>query len=116
MEIRLFQWLVPVLVLVFLVNNMLRYYRGRNDLKETLLGGALWIGVALLAVFPDVISKFLAEILGFKSNTNAILFLGLGALFYFQYRLYRIQIQHRRDLTRLTRAMALMQFEGGEET
>jgi hypothetical protein len=114
MEIRLFQWLVPVLVALFLMSHFLRYYRGRIDLQETILGAVLWIGIALVAIFPDKISNFLAAILGFKSNTNAILFLGLGVLFYFQYRLYRIQVRQRRELTRLTRAIALKEFEDQE--
>ena len=115
MEIRLFQWLAPLLVLIILTNNILRYYRGRADLRETILSGLLWIGVALLAIFPDEISNFIAQLLGFKSNTNAILFLGLGAVLYIQYRLYRMQVQQRQDLTKLTRELALLQFRQGEE-
>ena len=115
MEIRLFQWLVPLVVVVFLLSNLLRYYRGRIDLRESIFVSILWIGIALIAIFPDLTSNFLAELLGFKSNTNAILFLGLGVLFYFQYRLYRIQIQYRRDLTELTRSIALMEYDKAKQ-
>lgn len=111
MEIRIFQWLVPALAVLFLMNHLLRYYRGRVDLRETVSGILLWLGVAALAIFPDVISNAIASALGFKSNTNAVLFLAIGLLFYFQYRLYRIQVQQRRDLTKLTRALALKDFK-----
>lgn len=115
MEIRLFQWIAPFLVLLILVNNVLRYYRGRTDLRETLLGGVVWISIALLAIFPDEISNFIAEVLGFKSNTNAVLFLGLGVVFFIQYRLYRFQVKNREDLTKLTRSIALLHFQNEEE-
>jgi hypothetical protein len=110
MEIRIFQWLVPILALLFLISQLLRYYRGRIDLRETVSGILLWLGVAVLAIFPDTISNAIAEALGFKSNTNAVLFFGMGLLFYFQYRLYHIQVQQRRQLTKLTRALALQEF------
>lgn len=111
MEIRIFQWLVPFLALLFLVSQLLRYYRGRIDLRETVSGILLWLGVAALAIFPDAISNAIAQVLGFKSNTNAVLFFAVGLLFYFQYRLYHIQVQQRRDLTKLTRALALKDFK-----
>lgn len=115
MEIRIFQWLVPALSFLFLMSHVLRYYRGRIDLRETVSGILLWLGVAALAVFPDAISNAIAATLGFKSNTNAILFLAVGLLFYFQYRLYRIQVQQRRELTQLTRKLALLEYVEGEE-
>lgn len=110
MEIRIFQWLVPIMALLFLVSQLLRYYRGRIDLRETVSGILLWLGAAAIAAFPDAISNTIAALLGFKSNTNAILFLAVGLLFYFQYRLYRLQVSHRRALTQLTRELALREF------
>lgn len=115
MEIRIFQWLVPALALLFLMSHLLRYYRGRIDLRETVSGILLWLGVSALAIFPDTISNAFAQILGFKSNTNAILFFAVGLLFYFQYRLYHIQVKQRRQLTQLTRALALQEFLKEEE-
>ena len=110
MEIRIFQWLVPILAFLFVLSQLLRYYRGRIDLRETVSGILLWIGVSALAIFPDAISNTIAQLLGFKSNTNAVLFFAVGILFYFQYRLYRIQVQQRRQLTQLTRELALRDF------
>lgn len=110
MEIRLFQWLVPLVALLFFTNQILRYRKGRLNLGEAVFGGLLWLNVAILAVFPDEISGFIASLFGIKSNTNAVLFFGMGALFYFQYRLYRIQVEQRRALTELNRQLAIRQF------
>jgi hypothetical protein len=111
MEIRFFQVVVPLVALLFMANQGLRYRRGRLNLGEALFSGLLWIGVALLAVFPDEISNFVAALFGFKSNTNAVLFLGLGILFYFQYRIYRLQVAQRRAITELNRQLALDRYE-----
>ncbi|WP_367389470.1 DUF2304 family protein [Lewinella sp. LCG006] len=110
-EIRLFQWLVPLVISLFILNQFLRYRRGRINLGEAVFAVLLWLSVALLAVFPDEISSFIARLFGIKSNTNAVLFLGLGCLFYFQYRLYQLQVKQRRDLTQLSRKIALLKFK-----
>ena len=111
MDFRLFQWLVPAVAILFMLNQFLRYRRGRINLGEAIFVSAIWLSVSLLALFPDTISNYIADLLGIKSNTNAILFVGLGCLFYFQYRLYRIQVQQRRDITALSRKIALREYQ-----
>ncbi|MEL6654988.1 MAG: DUF2304 domain-containing protein [Bacteroidota bacterium] len=115
MDFRLFQWLIPAIAILFLVNQLLRYRRGRINLGEAIFVSGLWMVVSLLAIFPDLISGYIAELLGIKSNTNAILFIGMGCLFYFQYRLYHLQVQQRRIITMLTRKIALDGFEEEQE-
>lgn len=114
MNIRLFQWLVPLIVTLFIANQFLRYNRGRLNLGELIFGIFVWSAIGVLALFPDQISNFIAALFGIKSNTNAVLFFGLGILFYFQYRLYRIQVSHRREITKLTRILALHNYEKKE--
>ena len=115
MDFRLFQWLIPAIAVLFLINQLLRYRRGRINLGEALFVSGLWMAVSVLAIFPDLISGFIAQALGIKSNTNAIFFIGMGCLFYFQYRLYRIQVQQRRIITALTRKIALDGYEQEQE-
>lgn len=114
-HIRLFQWLIPFVAVLFVLNQFLRYTRGRLNLGELIFGVTLWLSIAVLAVFPDQISTFIANLFGIKSNTNAVLFFGLGALFYFQYRIYRIQVSQRREITKLTRIIALQNEEKKED-
>ncbi len=115
MNIRLFQWLVPLIVILFIANQLLRYKRGRLNLGETIFGIILWTSIGVLAIFPDRISNFIASLFGIKSNTNAVLFLGLGILFYFQYRMYRLQVAQRREITKLARMMALYNADKEKE-
>ena len=114
-NIRLFQWLIPFVAILFILNQFLRYTRGRLNLGELIFGVVLWLSTAVLALFPDQISNFIAHLFGIKSNTNAVLFFGMGALFYFQYRIYRIQVSHRREITKLTRMIALQNNKKKED-
>lgn len=111
MEFRIFQWLVPLVALVYSYSQILRYRRGRSSLGETILSIIALSGVGLLAIFPDEISDFIARLFGIKSNTNAVLFAGLGFLFYFQFRLYRTQTKQRRTITELVRILAINEYE-----
>ena len=114
-NIRLFQWLIPFVAILFILNQFLRYTRGRLNFGELIFGVVLWLSIAILALFPDQISNFIAHLFGIKSNTNAVLFFGMGALFYFQYRIYRIQVSHRREITKLTRMIALQNHKKKED-
>jgi hypothetical protein len=111
MEIRLFQWLIPLIAFLFIVNQFLRYRKGRLNMGEATFGAAIWLAIALLAVFPDRISKIIANLFGIESNTNAVLFFGLGVLFYIQYQMYRIIVRQRRAISELNRQLAIRNFE-----
>jgi hypothetical protein len=115
MEFRIFQWLVPLLAFVYSYSQLFRYRKGRSSLGETLLSIIALGSVGLLAIFPDEISDFIAQLFGIKSNTNAVLFAGLGFLFYFQFHLYRTQVKQRRTITELVRILAINEYEKEEE-
>ncbi|MEL7220759.1 MAG: DUF2304 domain-containing protein [Bacteroidota bacterium] len=111
MEFRVFQWLIPLVAMIFSYYQLLRYRNGKSSLREALLAIVALISIALLAVFPDKISDFIAQLFGIKSNTNAVLFAGLGVLFYFQFRLYQLQVEQRRTITELVRMLAIKEYE-----
>ncbi|RME91863.1 MAG: DUF2304 domain-containing protein [Bacteroidetes bacterium] len=111
MEIRLFQWLIPLISLLFIMNQLLRYRKGRLNMGEALFGAAVWLAIAMLAIFPDRISKMIAHLFGIESNTNAVMFFGLGVLFYMQYQMYRIIVRQRRAISELNRQLAIRDFE-----
>lgn len=87
MNIELYKWLVPLLVFLFIIRLGIQYVRGHRSIQNTILWGLTGISVAILAIIPDQISYPIAEKLGFKSNINAVIFVGLGismAMNYFQ--------------------------------
>lgn len=111
MHIRLFQLLVPLLAGILVWSIVSRYRSGKLTTKEAIASSLFWSGVGVFAVFPDVISNFVAELFGFKSNVNAVIFLSLGIILFMLFRLYGIIREQRKAITELTRKLAIREFE-----
>jgi hypothetical protein len=106
MKIELYQWLVPLLVVIFITRLVSQYLKGRRSFQNSILWGLTGLFIAGIAILPDQLSFPLAEKLGFKSNINAVIFIGLGislTMNYFQS--VRIGKMERR-LTELVRQIA----------
>ena len=73
-----------------------------------------WTFILLIALFPDLITDFIANILGFKSNINALIFLALGILFFMNFRLIQTINKLERKLTKLVRSKALDEADSKE--
>ncbi|MEM6397374.1 MAG: DUF2304 domain-containing protein [Bacteroidota bacterium] len=115
MEIRLFQFLIPVIGLLFVATQIARQAKGKATLGETVLVSVFWLSVSAVAIFPDRISNFFADLLGIKDNVNAVLFLGILTVLYFQFLLYNRYKSQQRQLTKLTRLIALRDAETEKE-
>lgn len=107
MEIRIFQVVVPLLALLFGAGLIARYRKGKLTGGELIFSVLFWLSVAVFALFPDAISTFVADLFGIKSNVNAIIFLAIGLQFYLGFLLYKELKKTRRQLTELTRKIAL---------
>ena len=115
MEIRVFQVIVPLVGLLFIISFITRYLKGKATINETILSILFWLGISIFAIIPDLISNFIAGIFGIKSNINAIIFLSLGILLYMQFRMYNLIKEQELKLTRLTRQLALKELEHNKE-
>lgn len=111
MEIRIFQIIVPLISVLFIISFITRYLKAKSSVQETILAILLWVGIAIFAIIPDTISNFIADLFGIKSNINAIIFLSIGALLYMQIRLFNIIKDQKQKLTKLTRRLAIEDFE-----
>ena len=107
MEIRYFQIIIPFLSLLFIIGQLREHKKNKSGLLETCIIAAFWIGVAILALFPDFFSGFIANVFGIKSNINAVIFFALGILFYFQLKMYKKIKKQEELMTELTRKIAL---------
>ena len=107
MEIRIFQIVVPLIALFFISGIVSRYRKSKITVYEMALGAAFWLSALLVALFPDFFSNGIAHIFGIKSNVNAIIFFCLGILFFIQFKMYFIIRRQEKDLTVLTRQLAL---------
>jgi len=106
-ELRYFQIIVPLFALLLVLRQIAEYRKSNSSVYETILICLFWIGIGVFALFPDFFSELIAKLFGIKSNINAIIFLALGVLFYFQFLLYKILKRQDGYLTELTRSVAL---------
>ena len=110
-NIRPYQIFIVITVAVFLLRTLRRYIVIRVNLIETILSFSFWTFILLLALFPDKIGGGLSKLFGFESDTNAVIFFLLGILMFVIFRLYnRIRIQDK-NITALTRRIALLEHE-----
>ncbi len=106
MQFEIYQWLVPLLCLLFLGRIIRQYLNGRRSLRSSIFWFTLAIGVSILALLPDQVSFPVAQRLGFKSNINAVIFVALGVLFVINYSLSQKVIRLERKLEQMTRNIA----------
>ena len=111
MEIRFFQIVIPILVLLFMYSQYLEYRKGRSGIYEIVIISVFSTGIVLLALFPDLLSEIIASVFGIKSNINAVIFFALGVLLYFQFKMFKLIKKQDEVLTKLARKIALDEHE-----
>lgn len=104
---EIYQWLVPLVALVYTTRVVLQYRRRRRLLTSTFFWILFWIAITALAIVPNEISQAIADILGFKDNVNAIIFVALGFLFSIVFYLSATVERLERQMTDLIRKVAL---------
>ena len=110
----LYKIIVPIISLAFIAYSFNQYKQGKNTIFETVLWSMIWLGIAAIAIFPDFITDSIAKIFGIKSNINAIIFLGLGLLFFIQYNLFVAIKRQNKVITELVKKLALKEQEKKE--
>lgn len=108
MELRLFQIIVPLIALFFMAGLVMRYRKSKVTVYEMAIGSGFWLAVLLVALFPDFFSVKIARIFGIENNVNAIIFFCIGLLFFIQFKMYFLIRKQEKDLTELTRKLALV--------
>ncbi len=102
-----YQWLVPLIALFFIVRIVRQYVRRRRLWSSMLIWLVFWVVISILAIIPDLISTNMAEFLGFASNINAVIFVGLGFLYVFMFYLTVTVEKLEKRLTETVRWLAL---------
>lgn len=109
MTLETYQIIVPVISIAGIILTINQYRKGNNTLFETLLWSALWTFIMLVALFPNKITIFLSKTIGIKDHINAIIFIGLAISFFINFRLFNAIKSMNRQLTELSRKMAIEQ-------
>jgi hypothetical protein len=104
---ELYQIIVPVICLGFIWFSFKNFRSSEITIWTFVFWMIFWVFILLIALFPDQITDFIANVLGFKSNINALIFLALGILFFMNFRLIQIINKLERRITELIRSDAL---------
>lgn len=107
MTFELYQIIVPCASIIAVIYSARQYATGINTLFESLFWILIWLSVALLAIFPDVITIILSKSLGIKSNVNAAIFMGLAISIVIHFRTFAVIKKQNKALTDMVRRMAL---------
>jgi len=107
MQLELYQWLVPILAIFYIIRTMRQYSLGKYSPRNTIIWIIFWIAIALLGIMPNKIANSLAIGLGFRDRPNAIIFVALGLLFLMVFYLSAALNRVENQLTDLVRKLAL---------
>ncbi len=102
-----YQWLVPLIAAFYMVRIIMQYLQQKRLVGSMIIWLVFWLIISVLAIIPDFISTNMAQLLGFKSNINAVIFVALGFLFIFMFYLTAMVEKLEKQLTQLVRNLAL---------
>lgn len=107
MQVEIYQWLVPLIGLIYIVRTVRQYLNKKRSVRNMAVWVIFWSTIILLAIIPNEISFKIADLLGFKNNVNAIIFVALGLLFLLVFYLSSTIEKLENQITELVRKMAL---------
>lgn len=107
MNFEVYQILVPVISILSIGMTFKSHKRGENTIFESFFWIVFWLGVSLIALFPDITTIYLSRVLGIKDNVNAVIFIGLAASFFIHFRTFNTIKQQNKTITELIRKIAL---------
>ncbi|MFC4634272.1 DUF2304 domain-containing protein [Dokdonia ponticola] len=115
MNIRTFQIVVPLLVTIFISWQLWRIYRFKTKWKAIWPSALIAFFISSIAIFPDSTTTWLAKVLDFKSNINAIIFVLIGVLFVAVIILYDLYKKQQKTITKLTIELSLLRADKEED-
>ena len=111
MQMEIYQWLVPLVGVFYISRTFLQYRKNKRSATSVAIWTVFWTTIIVLAIIPNPVSFKIADLLGFKSNINAVIFVALGWLFLFIYYLSSTIDKLERQITELVRKMAIEEQE-----
>jgi len=102
-----YQWLVPLIALFYIIRIVRQYIARKRLWSSMLIWLVFWVVISILAVIPDLVSTNMADLLGFASNINAVIFVALGFLYVFMFYLTATVEKLEKRVTETVRWLAL---------
>ncbi len=110
-DIRLFQVVVPLLFVMYILYqlNMIRLHR--KEWRDVLIPTFVAFMIMIVAIAPDRIAHYLSLVLDIKNSVNAILVSSIGILFVLMFRLFELIRRQRKHITDLTIEISLLKIK-----
>jgi len=105
--LEFYQWLVPLLAIYYSVKIYRQYVKKQRLIRSTVIWLVFWIVISFLALVPHDTSVSLANILGFKDNINAVIFIALAVLFLFNMFFTATIEKLEKQMTEVVRKLAI---------
>lgn len=102
-----YQWLVPLLAIYYSVKIVRQYFNKKRLLRSTLIWLTFWVVISIFSLTPHELSTELANLLGFKNNIHAVIFIGLGLLFIFNMFFTSTIERLEKQMTEVVRKLAI---------
>lgn len=114
LQIEIYQWLVPVIGLYFIYRTINQYITKKRTILAAVVWIIFWLSVITLAIIPNQVSFKIADILGFKNNVTAVIWVSIGMLFFFVFYLSSTVERLENQLTDLVRKLAIEEHKRNE--
>lgn len=108
---EIYQLIAPSIAIYYIYRIVINIKTGRKFVFSTVLWLILWILITVLSINPNGISVAIADFLGIKDNTNAIIFIILAFLIVLSFYLSSRTEKLERKMTELVRQLALKEGE-----
>lgn len=111
MQFEIYQWLVPLIGAFYILRIVIQFRANKRSVTSLLVWLVFWVTIIILAIIPNPVSFKIANLLGFKSNINAVIFVALGWLFLLIFYLSSTIDRLERQMTELIRKLAIQEPE-----
>lgn len=103
-KIRIYQLIITFISALMIFQGIRNYIKGKNGqtIYKLAIRLFVWGGMALIAIFPQIIS-ILAKTLGIIDNMNAVILTGFLLVFLMIFKLLSAIERLERDISEITR-------------
>lgn len=104
---EIYQLIAPAISIYYIIRIIDQFKNRKRFVFTSFMWLAFWILVTILSIMPHDFSTKLANLLGFKSNINTIIFIVLAFLLILAYYLSSKADKLESQITNLVRQLAL---------
>ncbi|MBU2213775.1 DUF2304 domain-containing protein [Patescibacteria group bacterium] len=115
MDLTPYQLLAPIVAFVAIAYAWSLVFRQKKTLWEGILWTLFWGLVAVIAIFPSVMT-YISAVTGIKNRENAVFITFFGVLFFIVFYLVMRLEEMEQRLTRIVRKSALKNADFEEDT